>query len=341
MVATVEAAGFTVFRLGADGADAPERLPLRPLDLDREDQEFRDHFARQGAQARAPLTLELCQQWKPDVVVCDEADFGGMVAAERLGLPHATVIVTAAGSFVRAEVIGEALNELRALHNLPPNSGLEMLYRHLVLSPFPPSFRHPAHPLPPTAFSYCPQLPVAATALPAWLFSADAPLVYFTLGTVFNMESGDLFNRVLTGLHNLPINVVVTVGNHIDPAEFGPQPENTYIARYIPQELILSHCSLVVSHAGSGSVGGTLLHGLPSVLIPMGADQPHNAARCVELGISQMLDPVAATPHSVRAAVSAVLADPGYRQNAQRLQAEFIALPDATQALQRIEYLAG
>jgi hypothetical protein len=46
----------------------------------------------------------LCDEWSPDVIVCDEVNFGSMVAAQRLGVPHATVIVIAAGSFVRASL---------------------------------------------------------------------------------------------------------------------------------------------------------------------------------------------------------------------------------------------
>ena len=98
--------------------------------------------------------------------------------------------------------------------------------------------------------------------------------MYFTLGTIFNLESGDLFQHVLAGLRDLPINLLITVGRHIDPAEFGPQPAHIHLARFIPQTEILPYCDLVVSHGGSGSVMGALVQGLPSVLIPMGADQP-------------------------------------------------------------------
>jgi UDP:flavonoid glycosyltransferase YjiC (YdhE family) len=343
MAATVAAAGFTALPLGTGSASAPERLPLRPLDAAREDQEFRDRFAREGAQYRAPHTIALCSAWQPDILVCDEADFGGMVAAERLGLPHATVLVMAAGSFVRAAVVGEALNELRAEHGLPPDRDLDMLRRYLVLSPFPPSFRDPAYPLPATAHSFRPLLhPTADAPAPAWSsMRPGVPTVYFTLGTIFNMESGDLFVRVLAGLRDLPINVVVTTGHDLDPAELGPQPANVSIQQYIAQESILSHCSLVVSHGGSGSVIGTLAHGRPAVLIPMGADQPLNAARCVQLGVAQMLDPIAATPDTVRAAVSAVLVDPSYRRAAERIRDEFAALPGPAHAVALLERLAA
>ena len=343
MVSTVEAAGFTVFPLGTGTASPPERLPLRPPDAAREDREFRDRFVRHGARHRAPHIIAICTEWQPDVLVCDETDFGGMVAAERLGLPYATVLVMAAGSFVRTEVVGEALNELRAEHSLPPDRELEMLRRYLVLSPFPPSLRDPAYPLPATAHAFRPRIPKAAEdPAPAWASRLPgAPAVYFTLGTVFNMESGDLFTRVLAGLRDLPVNVVVTVGPYIDPTEIGPQPANVYMERYIPQESILPYCSLVVSHGGSGSVAGALAHGRPSALIPMGADQPMNTARCVQLGVARVLDPIEATPDRVRAAVSNVLADPGYRLAAERIRDEFAALPGPAHTIWLLERLAA
>src|SRR5262249_55701895 len=116
-----------------------------------------------------------------------------------------------------------------------------------------------------------------------------------------------LIELVLAGLRDLSINVIATVGREIDPAEFGPQPANIQIARYIPQSAVLPHCAAVVSHGGSGSVTGALAHGLPMVVIPMGADQPLNAARCHDLGVARVLDAVEATPGTVRDAVSTVL----------------------------------
>jgi UDP:flavonoid glycosyltransferase YjiC (YdhE family) len=344
MVSTVEAAGFTVFALGTGAASAPERLPLRPVDMDRERQEFRERFAQRGAQHRAPLVTALCNEWQPDVLVCDETDFGSLIAAEHLGLPYATVLVFAAGSFASKALIAEPLNDLRAAHGLPPDPDLTMLSRYLVLSPFPPSYRDPASPLPATAHMFR-ALPTASTTdnptPPFTLTRLGAPTVYFTLGTIFNMESGDLFARALAGLRELPINLVVTVGQHIDPAELGPQPDHVHIERYIPQSLILPHCNAVVSHGGSGRVLGALAHGLPSVLIPMGADQPLNAARSAALGVARVIDPVAATPNAVGEAVATVLINPSYRKAAERFRDENAALPAPEEMVRVLEQLVS
>jgi UDP:flavonoid glycosyltransferase YjiC (YdhE family) len=344
MSPVIEAAGFVAFATGGGGSGTPKRIPLRPVSMRRELRDLREGFARRIARERARAILALCEAWRPDLIVRDEVDFGSAVAAERLGLPHATVLVIAVGSFVRPAVVAGPLHALRAEYGLPPDPNLEMLGRYLVLSPFPPSFRDPAFPLPATAHAIRPAALEAATdhAAPPWLARLrPAPIVYCTLGTVFNMESGDLFARLLAGLRDLPINLVVTVGRHIDPAEFGPQPDNIRIERYIPQSLILPYCSAVVSHGGSGSVMGALAHGLPTVVIPIGADQPLNAARCEALGLGRVLAAVSATPADVRAAVSDVMGDPAYRRAAERIRDECVALPSAEHAVALLERLAA
>ena len=324
-----------VERLGFEGLAAeeagkpPKRIPLQALDPEREARDFRDGFAGMVARQRAPRVAALCGEWRPDALVCDETDFGALVAAERLALPFASVVVLAAATFATPELIGETLDGVRAEHGLPPDPELAMLSRHLVLAPLPPSYRDPASPLPPTVRTY---RPFAGSPTR----HDGPPTVYFTLGTVFNLESGDLFERVLAGLAELEVDVVATVGSEIDPAELGPLPPHVRVERFLPQAEILPRSSAVVSHGGSGSVLGALAHGLPQVLIPMGADQPLNASRCEELGLARVLDPVAATAASVHKAAAAVLAEPGYRAAAERLQREFAALPGPEFAVEQV-----
>ena len=94
--------------------------------------------------------------WQPDVVIRDEVDFGAAIAAERLAIPCASVLVLASGGFLRKDVVAEPLHALRAEYGLPDGPGPRMLDGGLVLSPFPPSFRSPDVPLPARAFSFRP-----------------------------------------------------------------------------------------------------------------------------------------------------------------------------------------
>ncbi len=342
MLPKVEALGFAAFRAGSDTGLTPVRRPLAAVDVEGDIQGLGRGFGRRIARERAADLLPLCKAWQPDLVVCEETDFGALVVAEYLGLPYATVLVIAEGSFVRPDAIAGPLDEVRAEYGLLPDPTLAALGRYLVLSPFPPSFRNPAAPLPATAHGFRAMTSDADPGdAPAWLANLpDAPTVYLTLGTIYNVESGDLFQRALTGLRDLPINIIVTVGRDIDPAELGPQPAHVRIEGYVPQALLLPRCDLVVCHGGSGSTMGALAHGLPLVLLPLGADQPLNAARCETLGVGVALDVITATPHQIRDAAVAVLGDPGYRIAAERLRDEIAALPPPDEAMARLVRLA-
>jgi UDP:flavonoid glycosyltransferase YjiC (YdhE family) len=345
MLSVIEQAGFSGFDTGGPTLLATsERTPLLELDMERELRAVREGYAGTTARERAGAVLQVCEAWQPDILVCDEMDFGALVAAERAGVPYATVVCIGSGAFVWQELVTEPLNELRAAHGLPPDPNLAMLDRYLVLAPFPPSFRDPENPLPPTGHIIRPVWAdaVAGEGEPAWLEELTArPLVYFTLGTIFNLESGDLFERVLAGLSELPVSIVVTVGRELDSRVLGPQPTNVRVERYVPQSLLLPRCELVVSHAGSGSVVGALAHGLPMVLLPIGADQPLNAARCEELEVARVLDPFHVTAADVSDAASKVLSDERYRRNARRLKREIDASPGPGRALSLLERLAA
>jgi UDP:flavonoid glycosyltransferase YjiC (YdhE family) len=344
MVPAVEAAGLPATPIGRDTPPPKGRQPLLPLDPAREAAHLRDRFAARAARHRMPLVASLATSSGADVIVCDETDFGAMLAAERLGLPHATVLVIAAGGFVRAEVVAGALDAIRAEHGMPPDPRLEMPGRHLAVSTFPASFRDPEEVRGPTLRTFrsplAPRASARTGAAPGPRVRAGARVAYLTLGTVFHLESGDLFERSLAGLAALPIEVVATVGDGLDPASLGPVPAHVHVTSYVAQHVLLPHCDVVVSHGGSGSVIGALAHGLPVVVMPIGADQPLNAARCAALGVGEVLDAAAATPDDIARAVSHVLEDPAPRRRAERLRDEIAALPDPAEVVPLLEALA-
>jgi len=320
MADAVAARGFELVVTGPPGRPA-QRLPLVEPAQEREDQQLRDVFAGGAALERAEALRELIGRRRPHVVVHDESDFGAPLAAEMAGLPHAAVHINAAGTFFREELLEEPLAALRALLGLPPAASPAPV----TISPFPPSFRDPSAP-PPTLAIRLADAPLA-----------DGDLVYFTLGTVFNLESGDLFARVLAGLRGR--RAFVTVGQAVDPAELGPPPPGVRIERYVDQAEVLPRCCAVVSHGGSGSLLGAFAHGLPSVVLAMGADQLRNAARCEAVGVARLLHPVTATPAEIAEAVDEVISAPSYREAAMRLRADIAALPGPERAVELLEAL--
>ncbi|HTT91057.1 MAG TPA: glycosyltransferase [Acidimicrobiales bacterium] len=344
MVATVAAAGWLAEPTGgASLMHDSARRPLVPVDRDAEERVMRDFFAGKAAQERAGRLNALIGSWRPDMVVRDEVDFGAAIAAEAAGLPHAAVVVIAAGRLTRPEVTEEALAAVRSELGLGPERANDALHRYLLLVPVPPSFRDPRWPLPGTARYVRPGVledvqPATNHARPG-PGAGPPPRVYLTLGTIFPQESGDLFHRALAGLSTLPVEVTVTTGA-IAPAELGPQPARVHLQQFLPLAGTLARSDLVVSHGGSGTVVSSLALGLPQVILAMGADQPDNADRCRHLGVGLDLDPFTASPSDIAGAVAAVLHAPQYRTAAQRIADDARSLPGADHAASLLEAVA-
>jgi UDP:flavonoid glycosyltransferase YjiC (YdhE family) len=341
---SIAAHGFRCFPVGTDetAEETRERgVKMVALGTDGPAWIFPTIFAGVWAAERLPDLLAVCRDWQPAVLVRNEIEFAGCIAAEKCGLPHAAIQVTAWRPWIRPLIV-EPLNRLRESVQLPPDPNLTMLFRYLLIVPGPPGYFDPAFPLPATASAvrHVAFDRSGEEQLPTWVHDLpDRPVVYATMGTIFNQVPG-ILESMLTGLRDEPITLIVTTGRNQDPAAFGPQPPNVHLERYVPQSLLFPHCDLVVTHGGSGTVLTALDHGLPMVIVPVSADQPDNARRCEQLGVATVVSPDDRTPEAFRRAARDLLANPSYRQNAERLREEMEGLPGPAQVVGWLERLA-
>jgi UDP:flavonoid glycosyltransferase YjiC (YdhE family) len=283
----------------------------------------------------------LVEAWTPDVIIRDPLEFGGYIAAERYGLPHVSTIWS---TYISAKALcPDIVIELRRRYGLPDDPALDTLDRYLVLDFLPAAWTIPQLPYPPVAHRFCapPFDQSDGGGLPDWLETLpDRPTVYATLGTTFN-QVPDTFQAILAALSTEPVNLIVTVGRTMDPAQFGPQPDHIKIERYIPQTLVLPHCHALVFHGGYNSLLSALWHGLPMVITPGGAgDNWPTGWRCAAVGAGVLVEGNPPKPEALRAAVRAVVEQPGYRACAQDLQREMKALPSLAEAVTRLEILS-
>lgn len=329
----VTARGLSYASTGPDLT--PIHAPLAVHDVAKERRAVGTHFVARLGRARAADVLDLCRSWRPDVVVRDEVDFGAAIAAEAFGVPHAPVIVIGAGGFVRPEIVREPLDELVRDFGLGMQDGIALLRRHLTLTPFPRSFRHPSDPLVGNVMVY--------KAPMTWRPTSDRGRAAFvTLGTIFNTESGDLLRTAALGAAACEDidRVVVATGEHVDPATLQPLPDKVVVKRFLDQDAALADCDVVVSHAGSGTVLGALRHGLPTVSLPMGADQHLNADRLQRLGLGVSLSATEADAGQVRNAVAGVLASLPMRRRLEAVREEIDASPSRAEAVGAVAALA-
>jgi UDP:flavonoid glycosyltransferase YjiC (YdhE family) len=345
----IEETGFAAFPAGLalsrQMAEARERYPEEDalVAMERFEQFVPRMLAGVAAPARAADLVPLVQEWKPDLLVHDETEFAGPVAAAVAGIPWADQSVGIMRPRAMARLAGETLAPLAEQYGVDvgPYGGL---YRYLYLDVAPPSLQSAeiAHIDVAHQVQNATMEPGAeGESLPAWVkeLPPDRPVVYVSLGTVFNAKARDVFAAVLEGLRSDPVTTILTIGKDNDPADFGAQPEHVHVERFIPQSLLLPYCDAVVNQGGT-AILPILARGLPLLLLPQGANQFHNAAACVAAGVGRRLLPGEVSPDAVREGVSALLYDPSLRAAARGIQAELAAMPGPERGVELLEELA-
>lgn len=119
-----------------------------------------------------------------------------------------------------------------------------------------------------------------------------APLIYISLGTVFN-DKIDLFQLLIKILGNTEYKVVISTGGNERIYEF-LQQENDYnniiIYKFIDQLEILNKASIFITHAGFNSMYEGLYFAVPMLVLPHVPEQYFNAQKIRELNAGYFLD---------------------------------------------------
>lgn len=257
-----------------------------------------------------------CDEWQPDLLVHEEGEYAGPVAAARAGIPWVT---HAWGSPLRP------VDELRGLEadasSLWESVGLAVpqwggLYRHGLLNPCPAALQ-PGQPAGALEWSVRPmQLPGSTDR------SADGagfPQVYIGFGTVPTFAEDEV--ALAAAVHACAARGLRTVVTTSDPgqaqslAEIAPGLVTG--KTFVSLTQVLPSCCLVVCHGGAGTVLAALAAGVPLVIVPKGTpSQSRMAAGCAAAGVAVVADP---EHGGITAAIATVLDDHNFRDRAQEL----------------------
>ena len=77
--------------------------------------------------------------------------------------------------------------------------------------------------------------------------------MYISLGTLLS-DNSKFYNKCINAFSNKEYFVVLSTGFDIDLNEFGDLPENFLIRQSVPQQKLLEHVELFITHAGMNSV---------------------------------------------------------------------------------------
>lgn len=297
---------------------------------------FSQFFAGPELAARLVDLEPLVMDLRPDVILHEAAELAAPLVAAAAGIPLVTVGFGPLLELAVSDAAAETAAPFWKARGLA-SARWAGSYRDLYLDPCPQSLQLLDIARLPRVQKLRPGTSEPGNP-PAWLDTVTRPLVYLTLGTVFNKRRA-VFEAAIAALRTLPVEALVTVGRDIEPASFGPQPETIRVAQYVPQLQVLGRCSLVITHAGAGTMLGALAFGVPLLLLPQGADQLFNASRCCAAGAALMLRPEEVSQEAIAAAVQRLMSEPSFAASAEKVAGEIAAMPTAEDALTTIERL--
>ncbi len=320
-------------------ADAFPEIVSRPPGPERYAWARSTLFASETARASLPDVVTIADGWRADLIVREAAEYGGCLAAELLDIPHAVVRTdSGSSSYAERRLVAPPLDAIRADVGLPPDPDCEMAFRYLSLSFAPRCLDGPDEEVAPTSHRLRPSESNDAVDDGRFANRGEGPTVYATLGTIYNQPQ--LLADIVEALATEALNLVMTVGPTLDPGVVDPRRPNVTVERWIPQRLVLPHCDAVVTHGGYGTVTAALTHGCPLVLLPISADQPHNAARCTAAGVGVTIEASTRSPETIRAATFEVLDNARFGRAARDAAREMRDRPGVEHGLDLLETLA-
>jgi UDP:flavonoid glycosyltransferase YjiC (YdhE family) len=300
-----------------------------------------------GSHGRAALgaMLAVVEGWRPDVILRETGEISSLLAAEVYGVPDVLVgiALSASSEPYFLELAAPAVEELRSQLGLAADPGMARARRAPVFTQAAAALDVPGQAVPAVLHRYRGPQAEAARSVPDWWGGSTAPLVPVSFGTVAPTDGfyPGLYRAAIDALAELPARVLVTVGVDADPAALGALPKNVHAERWVPMADILADAAAMVMHGGAGTTLAALAAGVPTVVMPLFADQPLNARQIAKLGVGVALEGGAADVSRLREAVQTVLDEPRYRAAAGRIAEEIRELPPIEESAAELEAIAG
>lgn len=323
----------------------------------------------QHAAEAALALLPLLDDFRPHVVVSDILTLAPTLAAERAGIPLATLIphiypVVQPGLPFFAIGLRPPRTRLgrgvwRYGHDRALRVGLEQGRRDLNIQrqrlDLPPIDRFHGGISPDLALvatypqlEYPRQWPAGVEITGPMTYEmphpdielppGDAPLVLVAPSTAHDSDN-HLVRTALAALANEPVRVVATT-NRVAPQHPIEVPANAVLVEWLSYSQLMPAASLVISHGGHGTVARALGAGTPVLISPIIGDMSETAMRVAWADAGLSLPWRLCRPTALRWAVQRLLNEPKFTAKAQEIAAWGRENDGAARGAELVERLA-
>lgn len=289
-------------------------------------------FCRLNPLAALPGSEQIIDDWRPDIVVSEAAEFGGGLAAERAGLPWVRVHPGAVHGWGWERISQAELDVVRDEIGLPADPGLKWLLAAPQLSRIPAAF----------------EATTESGSVLRWRLG-DPPAiipptgrddtVYITFGTEISgmPPFAELARASVAAVHKVGLHPILSV-HQADPTTWADLQEVT-VHRWVDQDAVLARTRAVIFHGGAGTLLGAITASTPALVIPLFADQPLNATRMVELNAGLVEHPGPDLADRLATSLRRLLTEP--RPACQSLAHAIRELPGQQAAVDLIQQAAA
>lgn len=239
----------------------------------------------------------------PDVLVVDFMANETLAGAEATGLPTVALVHTLLEANRVGDDLGpmwmlgpaDATNATRSRLGLAPaKSHSDLLAFAETLLVAAPELLEPEGQGDARAIHAGPMYVEGAWGGTAEVPAGEAPLVVGCAGTAATdpaMEL-DLLQRIVDAIASLEYRGLVSVPGYLDRSRL-TEPDGVALVDYVDHPAVLPHADALVTHAGLGSVCAALVARTPMVCLPLGREQPTNAAAVARTEVGAALAPEA------------------------------------------------
>ena len=150
--------------------------------------------------------------------------------------------------------------------------------------------------------------------------SAENGAVVVSFGSIVNTLPDDLFEKLIPAFRRRPnLSFVFRYGNKTK------LDGNLLLMPWLPQNDLLGHTKtkLFISHCGNSGQFEALYHAVPTICLPVFAEQPYNAARMQSKGYGIHLNVATFTANDLTSAIDEILTRPMYKQNIMKASTIF------------------